>query len=287
MGTSLRELLRQPGVVLVPSVFNALGAIVAEQAGFAAVSVTGNGLSASLLGRPDMGLLTMTEVVDQTRYIAGAAEIPVIADADTGYGGPLNVYRAVKEFGAAGAAAVHIEDQTMPKRCAYLDAPPEVVPIREAVERIRAARAAADEAGVLLIARCDAHRAHGIDEVLRRAEAYVRAGADGFFSATIGSLEETRRLADVAAVPLMSNMNMSSPIARATGAELEQAGVKLAVYPSLLRGAMLKSMRDVLTQLKADGHAGNLEGLMATGDEYDRTLGTARWAEFERRFSAE
>lgn len=285
MAESLRSQLERPGLITVPGVFDAMGALVARQAGFSAVSVTGNGLSAYLMGRPDMGLVTMSEVVAQTRYIAAAAGVPVIADADTGYGGPLNVYRAVLELAKAGAAAIHIEDQPNPKKCAYLGGPPLVVEIPEAVQRLRAARAAADAGGILLIARTDAHRGHGIDEVVRRAEAYAAAGADMIFSATVGSLEEVRRLAEAVALPIMVNMNTSAAIAGATATELEQAGARVALYPSILRNAVLKSMQQVLAQFRQDGHLGNVRPLLATNEAYEEILGTAEWVRLERELS--
>lgn len=281
----LREQLGRPGLIVVPSVFDAMGALVCKQAGFSAVSVTGNGLSAYLMGRPDMGLVTMSEVVAQTRYIAAAAGVPVIADADTGYGGPLNIYRAVMELGQAGAAAIHIEDQVNPKKCAYLGGPPVVAPLTDAVQRLRAARAGADAAGILLIARTDAHRGHGIDEVIRRAEAYAAAGADAIFSATIGSLEEVRRLAEAVNLPVMVNMNTSAAIAEATVAELEQAGAKLAIYPSLLRNAVLKSMQQVLAQFRQDGHLGTVRERLASGEEYEEILKTSEWVRLEQELA--
>lgn len=281
---TLRELLDQPGLLLIPSAFDAFSALAVQQAGFPAVSLTGNGLAAALIGRPDLGLLTMTEVARQVKYVADAVSIPLIADADTGYGGPLNIYRTVKEFCAAGAAAVHIEDQTIPKRCAFLGEPPAVVPLDEGCMRMRAARAAADEAGLVLIARTDAHRAHGLDEVLRRAEAYTKAGADILFTATIGSLEEVRRLAGEVSVPVMVNMNTSAAIAKATSEELDHAGAKLAVYPSVLRQAVLRSMQEVLSLLRTDGHLCRVRERLASGKAYDEILDTAAWVRLEQRF---
>jgi len=283
---ALKTLLEGPDVLVVPGAFDALGALAVQQAGFPAVSLTGNGLAAALLGRPDLGLLTMTEVAAQVKHIADAVSIPLIADADTGYGGPLNVYRTVKEFGAAGASAVHIEDQTIPKRCAFLGDPPAVVSLAEGCQRVRMAREAADEIGLVLIARTDAHRAHGLDEVMRRAEAYARAGADALFTATIGSLEEVRRLAAGTPVPLMVNMNTSAAIAEATVEELRQAGARLAIYPSVLRQAALRSMQEVLALLRADGHLGQVRERLASGEAYDTILDTAGWVRLERKFDA-
>ncbi|HEY8449566.1 MAG TPA: isocitrate lyase/PEP mutase family protein [Bacillota bacterium] len=284
MAISLRERLAQPGLILAPSVYNALGALVAERAGFTVVSVTGNGLSAAMLGRPDVGLLTMSEVVGQTRYIAAAASVSVIADADTGYGGPLNVYRTVKEFAAAGAAAVHIEDQEIPKRCAYLDEPPVVVSVEQQLERLRAARAAADETGILLIARTDAHRAYGIDEAIRRCLAYAEAGADLVMSATLGSVDELARLSAAVPVPVVVNLNVSSPIAGAGPQELEQAGAKVVVYPSVVRNAVLKAMWEALQKLRETGRMADVAPYLAPATFYDEILSTGEWVALERRF---
>src|SRR3954463_4191949 len=178
-GGTLRELLRNPEPVVAPGAYDAMSARLVEQAGFPAVYMTGFGASASLLGRPDVGLLSFGEMVDQARRLVQAVHVPVIADADDGYGNHLNVLRTVREYEAAGVAALHIEDQVAPKRCGHM-AGKAVIPRGEMVEKVRAA-VAARTGDLLLIARTDARAPHGLEEALARAQAYKDAGADMLF----------------------------------------------------------------------------------------------------------
>ena len=162
-----RQLLSQEGVVVLPGVYDALSVRVAEQAGFPGAYVTGYGVEAALLGRPDIGLTTLTEVADQAHRIAAAVSIPVFCDADTGFGGVINVYRAVRELEQAGIVGAHIEDQTSPKRCGGM-AGRSVIPIGEMVAKLKAAIEAREDPEFVLIARTDAREAHGVDEAIRR-----------------------------------------------------------------------------------------------------------------------
>src|SRR3954469_13043961 len=176
---ALRELLDGPEPVLAPGAFDGLSARLIERAGFPAVYLTGFGASASLLGRPDIGLLSFGEMVDHARRLVQAVGIPVIADADDGYGNPLNVVRTVREYEAAGVAALHIEDQVAPKRCGHM-AGKQVIPASEMVEKVRAA-VEARRGNLLVIARPDARAVEGLDAALARARPYRDAGADALF----------------------------------------------------------------------------------------------------------
>jgi 2-methylisocitrate lyase-like PEP mutase family enzyme len=182
--TRLRELLRSGRSLVVPGCYNALSARILAEVGFPAVYMTGYGTSLSLLGMPDAGLATMTEMHLNARYIAGAVSVPVIADADNGYGNAINVIRTVREYVGTGVAGIHIEDQAIPTRCGHV-AGRQVIPIEEAVGKYRAAAQARDAAdpNFVLIARTDARGAHGgsLDEAIRRANAYLAAGADMAF----------------------------------------------------------------------------------------------------------
>jgi 2,3-dimethylmalate lyase len=176
----LRELIAGDRLVVAPGAYDALSARLVEQAGFDAVYLTGYGATASLLGRPDVGLLSMSEMADQARRFVQAVAVPVIADADNGYGGPLNVVRTVREYAAAGVAALHVEDQVIPKRCGHMEGK-RVIPTGEMVEKVHAMVEARGERDIVLIARSDARAPEGLDSALQRAGAYRDAGADVIF----------------------------------------------------------------------------------------------------------
>jgi 2-methylisocitrate lyase-like PEP mutase family enzyme len=213
-GARLRELLRGRRTLVKPGAFNALSAMIIEKAGFPCCGVTGYGVSASLLGKPDVGLVTLNEIVMMTRYIAAAVSIPVIADADTGFGNAINVMRTVEDFLGAGAAAIHIEDQVAPKRCGHV-AGKQVVPMEEMVGKLRAADRVRRELDpeFYLIARCDARGVAGgsVDELIRRANAYLDAGADMIFPEALTSEAELERCAREIAGPLHFNRTGVSP----------------------------------------------------------------------------
>src|SRR5678816_2858786 len=212
--TRLRELLRSGRSLLVPGCYNALSARILAEVGFPAVYMTGYGTSLSLLGMPDAGLATMTEMHLNARYIAGAVSVPVIADADNGYGNAINVIRTVREYVGTGVAGIHIEDQAIPKRCGHV-AGRQVIPIEEAAGKYRAAAQARDEADpdFILIARTDARGAHGgsLDEAIRRANAYLEAGADMAFVEGPTSVDEVRRICREVKGPIFYNQTGVSP----------------------------------------------------------------------------
>ncbi|HYC44709.1 MAG TPA: isocitrate lyase/PEP mutase family protein [Burkholderiales bacterium] len=213
-GAKLRELLGHGRTLVKPGAYNALSAKIIEKAGFPCCGVTGYGVSASLLGKPDVGLVTLDEIVMVTRYIARAVSIPVIADADTGFGNAINVMRSVEDFITAGAAAIHIEDQVAPKRCGHV-AGKQVVPMEEMVGKLRAADRVRREfdPDFYLIARCDARGVSGgsVDELIRRANAYLDAGADMIFPEALTSEAELERCAREIKGPLHFNRTGVSP----------------------------------------------------------------------------
>jgi len=241
----LRELLRAPSMVVAPFVYDCLQARIAERAGFDAVYMTGFGTAAAR-GFPDLGLMTMTEMVQNVRAIAHAVKVPVICDADTGYGNPLNVWRTVREYEEAGAAALHIEDQVWPKKCGFL-AGKQVIPMEDMVPKVRAACDARRDPAFVIIARTDALAVNGWDDVVRRCRAYHAAGADLLFVDGIRTLEDlknyTARLGDL---PLLYNGALL-PVA-----ELARYGFKLTIHISSLMAAYV-NFRDALRQLKTTG----------------------------------
>ena len=241
----LRALLNGPEMLVAPFVYDALQAKIAERTGFDAVYMTGFGTAAAR-GLPDLGLLTMTEMVQNVRTIAHAVKIPVICDADTGYGNPVNVWRTVREYEEAGAAALHIEDQVFPKRCGFLSGK-QVIPMEEMLPKVRAACDARRDRNFVIIARTDALAVNGWDDVVRRCRSYREAGADLVFVDGIRTHDDLKNYAaKLGDLPLLYNGALL-PIP-----ELARYGFKLTIHTSSLMAAYV-NFRDALRQLKQTG----------------------------------
>jgi 2-methylisocitrate lyase-like PEP mutase family enzyme len=271
----LRERLEGPDLVVAPFVFDGLQARLAEAAGFDVVYMTGFGTAAAR-GYPDVGLLTLSEMVENARAIARSVDVPVVCDADTGYGGPINVIRTVHEYEDAGAAAIHLEDQVFPKRCGFL-AGKEVIPLEEMVPKLRAACDARRDPDFVIIARTDALEGHGWDEVERRARAYREAGADLIFVdgiRSVGDLDTyAQRLADL---PRLYNGQLL-PVR-----EIADRGFKLMIHIATL-GALYLAFRDALAELMATGQIKRANEPGAFGDLV-RLLGAPETLELGRRY---
>jgi len=252
--TRLRGLLRDGAPLLVPGCYNALSARILERAGFPAVYMTGYGTSLALLGMPDAGLATMTEMHQNARYIANAVAVPVIADADNGYGNAINVIRTVKEYIQTGAAAIHIEDQVIPKRCGHV-AGRRVIPLAEAVGKYRAAAQARAELDpdFVIIARTDARGAHGgsLDEAITRANAYLDAGADLAFVEGPTSVDEVRRICREVKGPIFYNQTGVSP--RFSLAEMRDLGIAVTILPGALLRLTIQTLYDFAVALRERG----------------------------------
>jgi 2-methylisocitrate lyase-like PEP mutase family enzyme len=253
--TRLRQLLTA-APLLVPGCYDALSARVLERAGFPAVYMTGYGTSLALLGLPDAGLATMTEMHLNARYIANAVGVPVIADADNGYGNAINVMRTVREYIQTGVAGIHIEDQAIPKRCGHV-AGRRVIPVEEAVGKYRAAAAVRRDLDpdFVVIARTDARGAHGgsLDEAIRRANAYLEAGADLAFVEGPTSLDEIRRVCREVRGPIFYNQTGVSP--RLTTAQTKELGIAVTILPGAMMRVALQAMWDFAAGLRAEGPA--------------------------------
>lgn len=247
---TLHELLDRSEPVVAPGAYDALSARLVEQAGYPAVYMTGFGASASLLGRPDVGLLSFGEMVDQARRLVQAVGVPVIADADDGYGNHLNVARTVREYEAAGVAALHIEDQVAPKRCGHTEGK-SVVPRAEALMRIRAAVDARDAgADILIMARTDARACVSLDEAIARCRAFRDLGADITFLEAPVDEDEMRRYCAEVAGPKMANLIEGGKTPLLPHARLEEIGYKIAVYPLTLLNVSIAAMRAALQELR-------------------------------------
>ncbi len=241
----LRELLSGPEMLVAPFVYDGLQAKIAEQTGFSAVYMTGFGTAAAR-GLPDLGLLTMSDMVANVRAIAHAVNVPLICDADTGYGNPVNVWRTVREYEEAGAAALHIEDQVWPKRCGFL-AGKQVIPVEQMIPKVRAACDARRDPNFVIIARTDALAVNGWDDVARRARAYRAAGADLIFVDGIRTVEDIKRyVAELGDLPLLYNGGLL-PVA-----ELARFGFKLTIHTGTLMAAFVR-FRDAMRELKETG----------------------------------
>ncbi len=240
------------GPVLIPGVFNALSARMAQQAGFRAVYQSGAALSAGLAAVPDVGLLTQTEFAEQAKYLSQAVDIPVISDADTGFGEPLAVERTVQLYESAGLAGLHLEDQQLPKRCGHLSGKT-LVSSDEMVAKISAAVAARSNKNFVIIARTDARASDGIQAAIDRAHAYVEAGADMIFPEAMESADEFGQFAESMSVPLLANMTEFGKSPLLTADELGKLGYAAVLFPVTLFRVAMKAVENAMAQLAAEG----------------------------------
>jgi carboxyvinyl-carboxyphosphonate phosphorylmutase len=281
----LRELLSAGQPVLAPGVYDALGARLVEEAGFNAVYMTGFGTAASRLGRPDVGLLTMTEMVDNARGIARAVQLPVIADADTGYGNAINVVRTVQEFEQAGVAAIHLEDQVAPKRCGHLDGK-QIIPKDEMLSKIRAAVAARTAPEFVLIARTDAAAVEGIDGAIDRARRYHDAGADVLFVEAATSEADIERVAaELSDVPLLFNWAEGGKTPPMPYDRLRELGFAIVIFPLTTLLTAMTSMRRALAHLKETGTPTELLEDLPSFGAFTEFIGLGEIQALERRFT--
>ena len=284
-GPSLRGLLDAGQMVLAPGCYDALGARLVEEAGFQAVYMTGFGSAASRLGRPDVGLMTLTEMVDNARRIAQAVDIPVIADADTGYGNPINVIRTVREYEAAGVDAIHIEDQLMPKKCGHMEGK-QLIPADEMAGKVAAAVAARASCEFLIIARTDARAVEGLTGALERARAYRQAGADLLFVEAPQSIEEIETIAaSLADVPLLFNYAEGGKTPPVSNQFLRDLGFRLVIFPLSTLMVATAAIRSVLSEIKAHGSPIDVLPSMLRFEEFLDFIGIREIRELEQRFA--
>jgi len=250
--TTLRRLINRPKLLLAPGVADAMNARIVAKEGFEALYMTGGGTSATRLGLPDVGLLTMTEMVDNAQRIAEAAEIPLIADADNGYGGPINVRRTVRAYERAGVAGVHIEDQQWPKRCGHM-AGKTLIPTTEMVSKLRAAADSRQDADFIIIARTDAYSVEGYDAAMERAARYVEAGADMIFVEELRTVEQLAEVPRRFKVPALYNMASSGKTPFLAAEEIERLGFRVVIYPNIIMRAQIHAAQTVLRALKTTG----------------------------------
>jgi len=276
----LRKLMNGKRIVVAPGVFSPAVAKLAQEVGFSALYFSGAGFS-NLLALPDLGITTLTEVAQAARQITSQVEVPLVVDADTGFGEALNVARAVEELRTAGAAAVHIEDQVLPKRCGHLEGK-ELVDADEMVKKIISAKEAAG-GELLIIARTDARTVEGLDSAIERATLYSKAGADMVFPEALESRDEFVEFRRKFDLPLMANMTEFGKTPYMTVKEFDEMGYNMVIFPVTAFRAMMKAVQSTLTRLMKDGtQRGMLDSLMTRKEFYD-LIGYYKYEKADRK----
>ena len=282
---SLREQLEDRNkLIVLPGVFDALSARIAEQVGFDAMFQTGYGSAAALLAMPDFGFLNAGETIDNARRIIRAVSVPVLVDADTGYGNPLNVWRLVRDLESLGAAGIFLEDQIWPKRCGHMTGK-DVIPREEYLPKLRAAIEARRSKDFIIVARTDARGPVGIEEAIERGKAYRKAGADVIFIEAPKSIEELKKVVEQIDAPLVANMIEDGVTPNLTADELLKLGYRIAVFPlSALYGATF-AMKEVLTELKKTGATKDTRRMMVTFNDFNNFVGLQKYIDLEKKYT--
>ncbi len=284
---SLREQLEEKNkIIVLPGVFDALSARIAEQVGFEAMFQTGYGSSAALLGMPDFGFLNAGETVDNARRIIRAVSVPVLVDADTGYGNPLNVWRLVQDLEALGAAGVFLEDQVWPKRCGHMVGK-DVIAKDDYLQKLKAAvDARRSKVDFLIVARTDARAPLGLDEAIERGKAYRKAGADVVFVEAPRTIEELKKVADEVGGPLVANMIEDGVTPNLTGPELLKLGYRIAVWPLSGLYSATYAMREVFLELKKTSYTKNTRKMMVTFKDFNEFVDLQKYMDLEKRYGS-
>lgn len=280
---ALRRRLAEPGLVTAPGCYDCITARLVEVSGFDAAYVTGSGVSMSALGAPDMGALSFGEILDRVRRICDAVSIPIIADADTGYGGPLNVIRTMREFERAGVSAVQLEDQEWPKKCGH-EPGRKVASTNEMVQRIRAAADARVDPDVLIVARTDAIALEGYEAALERAERYREAGADILFVEAPQSEAQLGEVPKRLKAPCLANMVEGGKTPILPRQRLQDMGFKVAIYPNSLTRLFARIGQDLLGSLKETGGTAAFANQMLDHNQLWSLFENERWQALEKRF---
>lgn len=282
-GAELRRMLRVEDVIVAPGVFNPAVALLAEKLGFKALYLSGAALTGSL-AMPDLGVITLTELVSTVRYITRVSRAPLIVDADTGFGEAINVQRTVRDLEEAGAAAIQIEDQVMPKKCGHLEGK-ELVEVDDMVKKIWAAVDARKKETVI-IARTDARAVEGLEGAIERAKAYLEAGADVIFPEALLSLEEFKEFSKHVKAPLLANMTEFGKTPLITVNEFREAGYKIVIFPVTTFRVAMGAIRRALETLKREGTQKSLLSEMMTRKEFYELIGYYEYVEADRRLSS-
>ncbi|HJS83410.1 MAG TPA: isocitrate lyase/PEP mutase family protein [Nitrososphaera sp.] len=284
-GRSLREQIQdKKSIIVLPGVFDALSARIAQQVGFSAMFQTGYGSAAALLGMPDFGLLNAGETIDNANRIISAVDVPVLVDADTGYGNPLNVWKLVRDLENMGAAGIFLEDQVWPKRCGHM-AGKDVIPKNDYIPKLRAAVEARRSKEFIIVARTDARAPLGLDEAIERGKAYRKAGADVIFVEAPRTTAELKRVADEIDAPLVANMIEDGVTPNLPAKDLLDLGYRIAVFPLSALYSATYAMQEVLTELKKTGATKQTRKLMVTFKDFNQFVDLNKFTDLERRYS--
>jgi 2-methylisocitrate lyase-like PEP mutase family enzyme len=279
----LKRLLQREKLLIAPGCFDGLSARLVEEAGFEAAYLSGGAVARSM-GIPDIGLVTMSEALERAAQVVSAVRIPVIADADTGYGNAVNLVRTVREFERTGVAAIHIEDQITPKRCGHLDGK-EVVTLMEMENKLGAALAARTDPDFCLIARTDARGVHGFEDAIGRARAFAKLGVDAVFVEAPQSEAELEQIPKLlTGIPILVNVFKGGKTPMLPAVRLEKMGYRIAIYPSETQRAGIYAMRTVLRLLKSEGTTEAMDAALTTFNDRDRIVALDEWQSLERRY---
>jgi 2-methylisocitrate lyase-like PEP mutase family enzyme len=282
---SLKNLLARPQPLLAPGIYDALSALVAEQSGFEALYLSGASIAYTRLGRSDVGLTTATEVAQTLAHITERVRLPVIVDADTGFGNALNVQRTVRDFERAGAAMIPLEDQGFPKRCGHLDGKT-VVPAAEMVGKLRAALDARRSSETLILARTDALAIEGLDAALERAERYLETGVDALFIEALRSPEQMKAACGrfASRIPLLANMVEGGKTPILSAQELGQVGFRIVIFPGGTARAVAHTLQRYYCTLRKNGTTAAVRGEMLDFDGLNAVIGTPELLEAGKRY---
>ena len=280
---SLKRLLQRDKLLVAPGCFDGLSARLIEEAGFEAAYLSGGAVARSM-GIPDIGLVTMSETIERACQVVSAIKLPVIADADTGYGNAVNLVRTVREFERAGVAAIHIEDQITPKRCGHLDGK-EVISITEMANKLKAALGARTDDNFCIIARTDARGVHGFDDAIERALVFAKLGVDAIFVEAPQSEDELAEIPRrLPGVPLLVNVFKGGKTPMLPMERLQKMGYRIAIYPSETQRAAIHAMRRALTTLTREGSTESIDDSLTTFKERDKVVGLDDWQKIENEY---
>lgn len=280
-----RDMLRREGMIVAPGAPDALTARIVQEAGFEACYMGGNGAVASMLGVPDIGLATFSEMSERARNVAACIDLPLICDADTGYGNVNNVVRTVRALEQAGVAGIHLEDQVTPKRCGAMDGL-RLVSIEESAAKISAAAQMRRDPDFVIIARTDSRAVMDLEESIRRVKAFEAAGADMVYVEMLRSLDEVRAVVRSVEVPVVYDVLETTGIEPPTNRELEAAGVKMAIYSMSATLLVAGTMRRFMAELKTSGTTRHKTDDMLALHDYEKLLGVEEQSAFQSRFGA-
>ena len=282
---TLKQFLKRDKLLVAPGCFDGLSARLVQEAGFETAYLSGGAVARSM-GIPDIGLVTMSESIERAAQVISAIKIPIIADADTGYGNAVNLVRTVREFERAGVAAIHIEDQITPKRCGHLDGK-EVISLGEMTQKLQAVLAARSDPDFCIIARTDARGVNGFDDAIERGQAFAKLGVDAIFVEAPQSEEELEEIPRrIPNIPLLVNVFKGGKTPMLPMERLEKMGYRIAIYPSETQRAAIHAMRNALSTLKREGTTESIDAALTTFKERDQVVDLDGWQKIEKKFMA-